>query len=196
MKYADINRRYTEIVAEWLAKGYTINAGTMGDSQGETAKVDLTNGHEIIRILVQNFTENEIYYLSGEEIIVGRYEGFALSPNEYYLGSTIWNNKLNILSRDRFYKLGLSKDGNPFYGTKAEAEGAAKREIERYIRASECSKPKSFTSDKAKKIAKRVIRREFGAKRICEPDIKVFTCVSGNQKAYCVSYKDRTYRLS
>ena len=26
MKYADINRRFTEIVAEWLAKGYSINS--------------------------------------------------------------------------------------------------------------------------------------------------------------------------
>ena len=52
MKYADINRRFTEIVAEWLAKGYSINTASMSGSQGETAKIDLTDGKEIVRILV------------------------------------------------------------------------------------------------------------------------------------------------
>lgn len=53
MKYADINRRFTEIVAEWLAKGYSINTASMSGSQGETAKIDLTDGKEIVRILVK-----------------------------------------------------------------------------------------------------------------------------------------------
>ena len=33
MKFADINKRFTEIVAEYIAKGYTINTKTM-DSCG------------------------------------------------------------------------------------------------------------------------------------------------------------------
>lgn len=35
MKFNEINKRYTELVTEYLNKGYHINAGTMAGSQGE-----------------------------------------------------------------------------------------------------------------------------------------------------------------
>lgn len=35
MKYIDINKRYTEIVTEYMARGYIINTRTMSGSQGE-----------------------------------------------------------------------------------------------------------------------------------------------------------------
>ena len=71
MKYADINRRFTEIVAEWLAKGYSINTASMSGSQGETAKIDLTDGKEIVRILVDRFSDYAAN-VEGVEIIVGK----------------------------------------------------------------------------------------------------------------------------
>jgi uncharacterized protein YeeX (DUF496 family) len=57
MKFAEINRRYTEAVAEWLAKGYTINTATMSGTQGEFAKIDLTDGKEIIRVVVAAYVK-------------------------------------------------------------------------------------------------------------------------------------------
>jgi len=50
MKFETINRKFTEVVSEWIGKGYAFNTATMGGSQGEIAKVDLTDGKEIIRI--------------------------------------------------------------------------------------------------------------------------------------------------
>ena len=44
MKYIDINQRFTAKVAEYIAKGYTINTATMSGSQGEVAHVDLARG--------------------------------------------------------------------------------------------------------------------------------------------------------
>ena len=43
MKYAEINKRYTEIVSEYISKGYILNTATMAGSQGEIASVDLTS---------------------------------------------------------------------------------------------------------------------------------------------------------
>ena len=43
MKYADINKKYTAIIAEHLAKGYTINTRSMCGSQGDYAHIDLTD---------------------------------------------------------------------------------------------------------------------------------------------------------
>ena len=37
----DVNRAFTEKVAELLGRGYQIHPGTMGGSQGEIAHVDL-----------------------------------------------------------------------------------------------------------------------------------------------------------
>lgn len=57
MKYADINKRYTEIVSEYMAAGYTLNSSTMSGSQGEIASIDLTDGKAIIRVLVSRFND-------------------------------------------------------------------------------------------------------------------------------------------
>ena len=79
MKYADINKRFTEIVAEYISKGYTINTASMRGSQGEIAKVDLTNGTEIIRVMVNNFSDLS-NGIDGIQITVGRSTDKAL-PN-------------------------------------------------------------------------------------------------------------------
>ena len=43
-KTKDINELFTKVVNKYLAKGYVFNLNTMSGSQGEIAKVDLTNG--------------------------------------------------------------------------------------------------------------------------------------------------------
>ena len=55
MTYADINKMFTAEVSKYLARGYHFNTASMSGSQGETAKVDLTNGTEIIRVLLRTF---------------------------------------------------------------------------------------------------------------------------------------------
>ena len=52
MNQNDINRAFTEKVAELLSRGYQIYPGTMNGSQGEIAHVDLYRGDEIIRVLL------------------------------------------------------------------------------------------------------------------------------------------------
>ena len=46
-------------------------------------------------------------------------------------------------------------------------------------------------SPKAMEVAKRIIRRQFGVKRICEADIKV----SKHDGTYTIGYKGKAYRL-
>lgn len=71
MTYEDINNRFTEIVAEYIAKGYTFNTSSMGGSQGEIANIDLTNGKEIIRVVVSSFN-NWRESVEGVEISIGK----------------------------------------------------------------------------------------------------------------------------
>lgn len=105
MKYIDINKRFTAIVAEYMAKGYTVNTTTMGGSQGEIANIDLTDGNEIIRVLVSSFHEWGDTSLESVEITVGRPTD-KVEPNSPVDHVTIWNNRLEVITVERFYQIG------------------------------------------------------------------------------------------
>ena len=189
MKYADVNKRYTEIVAEYIGKGYTINSASMSGSQGETSKVDLTNGSEIIRVMVENFSDWEAV-IEGVEIIVGRALDPDVVPHSNSGWATIWNNRLEILNQERFCKIGEDRRHGTYYGTEAEAKAARAKKLSRYI-ARESSRKTENLTDKAMEIAKRVIRREFNVKRIYDADVRVTRV----ENMYLVSYRNKTYRL-
>ena len=53
MKKNEIRIAYTQKVNELLNQGYTIFPDTMNGSQGEIAHIDLTNGSEILRVLLE-----------------------------------------------------------------------------------------------------------------------------------------------
>ena len=190
MNYADINKKYTATVTEYLAKGYTINTRTMSGSQGNYAHIDLTNGSEVIRIMVDAFFGSFDTPLNGLEIIVGRADS-EVEPNSENDYHTLWNTNLDILSRERFYEIGADRRHGKFYGTMEEATAAQELKVQRYIAKYQTGKSEDITS-KAMEIAKRIIRREFKVKRICEADVKV----SKSGKSYTVSYKGKAYRLN
>ena len=102
MKFIDINREFTAAASSYMAQGYYINAGTMGGSQGEVAHIDLTNGTEIIRVLLTTF--NNYLGTEGVELIVGRVKD-DIKPNQEDRWSTVWNERLEVISSKKFYRL-------------------------------------------------------------------------------------------
>ena len=193
MKYADINKRYTEIVTEWIGKGYTVNTATMSGSQGEKAKIDLTNGSKIIRILVCTFHdwgENT----EGVEIIVGKCTD-KVKPHDGIGYDTIWNNLLEVLHRERFYKIG--RNHSEHYGTQAEAKAAEEKSLERWCRKDIASYEKvDFTNPKAVQIAKSYILRKNICKRVNLDNISVYKTISKKgQVLYFIAYKATGYNL-
>lgn len=119
MKYADINKVFTEKVTEYMVKGYVLNSSTMKGSQGERAKVDLTNGSEIIRVCVVDFNDEERWFIRGTEILVGRSTDVVEANSESTWG-VIWTSELEILSEVRFYQVDETEAGK-VYGTRDEA---------------------------------------------------------------------------
>lgn len=190
MRYIDINKRYTEIVAEYIAKGYTINTASMGGSQGEIANIDLTNGTEIIRILVNSFTDwNSAYGLEGIEIVVGRNTDDVI-PNSYRRNDTIWNNRLEVLSCERFYKIGENRKSDILYGTIDEANAAIEKRVARYSVRN--PHPERFVPTKEMtEIAMRIVREKMGFSRIRAIDVKL----TKYKNSYSVSYHGKTYNL-
>ena len=125
MKRTELNTIFTAKVNEYLAKGYTFNTETMAGSQGEIAKVDLTNGEEIIRVIM----EREYNWELGDyfTIIVGR----ATEVEPGIGGSTIWNKDLEVLDQEIFYQAAHNSD---YLITEEEAERNANKHQARMAR--------------------------------------------------------------
>lgn len=128
MKYAEINKRYTNILSHYISNGYTVNTATMGNTMGDIAHIDLTNGSEIIRILLDNFHEFSNISLDGVEIVVGLAVD-AVNPNGF-AREIILNSQLEIIRKEKFYQVGIDYSKEKFYGTKKEAVKANKIYIE------------------------------------------------------------------
>lgn len=187
--FADINRRYTDIVNDYIQSGYDINTSTMSGSQGEIAKIDLTNGTEIVRILIDDETDYHNLASRYTEIIVGRVTD-DIAPDDKNSPRTVWNNHLEIISEERFYQITESWSKTVYYGTKEEAEEAANlrrfRSDARYISSQE-----QDITEKAFTIAKRVIARKLGCTRIINNRVSI---VHYDNK-YAVRYNSKSIVL-
>ena len=136
MTKQDIRNAYTQKVAELLAKGYSIFPDTMGGSQGEIAHIDLTNGSEIRRVLLERDTH--------WERIDGGYCGDVIrltvgkAGADTWVGSTwdgtVWNNRLEKISEIKWAEIGTRRrpDGNGWYTTIEEGVRISKIQMERY----------------------------------------------------------------
>ena len=190
MKYIDINRKFTAAVSSYMMQGYTLNSSTMGGSQGEIASIDLTNGTEIIRVLLNGFSDyKEMVTDGGIELIVGRVTD-DVHPNKANEYRTVWNNRLEVISSEKFYKLSGNRDDEPFYGTEEEATAATEKRFNRYRNHSSNHRTEDVT-DKAAPLVKEFVRREFGVKRVVANNIRVIK--RGN--AYTVTYNSHSAQL-
>ena len=172
MKYIDINRKFTEAVSSYIAKGYIINTASMAGHQGEVARIDLTNGQQVIRILLDSFTEwNDDLPMDGLKLVVGIATD-NVKPNDDERRDTIWNNRLEVISCEKFYKLNNVYADAKFYGTEDEAKAANEKRFNRYKNKSHSSSMEDIT-DKAAPVVKEYIREKFGVRRVKMEDIKV-----------------------
>ena len=155
MNKNDVSRIYTAKIAELLSAGYQINPWTMSGSQGEIAKVDLTNGSEIIRVLVEKsceFPAREIV-----TITIGR----AVEQE----GRIIWNHRLEVCSQIKFAQI-----AEDYYTTYDEGVKIEEKRAQRFARCANLPSPD--LSDAYKMIALRWIQRKPRMKSCQLKDIK------------------------
>ncbi len=191
MFYKDINAKFTAKVAELIARGYTINTATMSGSQGEISKVDLTDGKEVIRVLLDRFSGYAIG--EGLEIKVGRVPASeGVIPNAVSgLGARIiWNDKLEIISSETYYQVGRSRNGNVYYGTEEESNEARKKQLERY-KSRDIDETRELP-EASKRIALAYLRRQpkCKSKRVSDID-RVYHYGNG----YIISCNNTAYRI-
>lgn len=201
MKYAEINRRVTEIVAEYIRRGYSINTSTMGGGQGEVSHIDLTDGYSIIRIVVQHFYCKDDFYNDGYEIIVGRADDTvrADQPPANTVG-TIWNDRMNLFHREAFYEIGKRYGYPVWYGNRDEAIAARNVRTERTVRNYSISPDQNDSmTGNAVKIAERYIRRVTGIKRPNKEKLNVRHAIRHADGLiygqYIITYNGKSYIL-
>lgn len=196
MKFAEVNVRFTNKVAEYIAKGYVINTATMDGSQGEIAKVDLTNGKEIIRINLEKVHgyEEEVEELDGKGFW---YDGFKLTvgratddlkPNVADAYQTLWNNRIEVLFEEVYYIAGRNSN---YLVSREEAIEAQKKMVERCTRrAVENQNVTEDITEVAAPIVLSFVRRQPKCSRVKLDVIKVAR--NRDAKTGKVSYLIRT----
>ena len=191
MTYADINKMFTAEVSKYLALGYHFNTSTMNASEGELGKVDLTDGKEVVRVLLRTFSKD--WDKRGVELIVGRVaEKEEVRPDVAYSRNSIWNDRLEQISNQRFYEVNGYGDPDKFYGTEADAEAVSKVRMRRYAQRPN-RQNKDMTSAQTIKIAVPFIRRKLGIKNVDKKRVEVFRTPDHR---YIISYRGTGYQLN
>ena len=195
MTFTEINKKFTEAVAEYISKGYTVNTGSMSGSQGEIAHIDFTDGIEVIRIVLDTFHtsyESGSYFgsLDGMELIVGR----VPNSKEILSGrwATIWNNELEVISSERFYEVARKHyTDEKIYGTYEEAAATEEKRYTRYL-AKRTSKQAKVLTPSAQLIRQLKSRKGFSN----ATKTTIFVTRTPEKSGYDVSLKARDGHIS
>ena len=134
MKKQDIRNAYTAKVKELLNQGYTIYPDSMGGSQGEIAHIDLTDGKDIYRVLLNRdhrWERDEDGYIGDTiTLTVGK-----AAPDTRIFGNwddLVWNNRLEPCFQIEWAVLGKGRD--PWYTGLEEGRRCQRIQFERYRR--------------------------------------------------------------
>lgn len=201
MRYAEVNARFTAKVAEYIANGYVFNSSTMSGSQGEIAKVDLTNGKEIIRVNLGRAygRENGIdelggvsFWYDGLRLTVGRYTG-NLKPNISDTWQTLWSHEVDILFEEVYYSV---SGNNENLVTRDEAIKAYKKRVDRYRNRRDSKDNADDITLAAAPVVLSFVKRQPKCSRVKLSDINSVVRAKDNGKTrYIISVKNRTFTL-
>ena len=147
MKMKDIKAAATKIVSIYIGWGYTLSE-TMSGHQGELLKVDLTNGMEIIRVLID---DRRHYFDKLDEV--------AIEVRRYVFGkdirnekSNVWNSQGELIAESVYYKLARYYEGDWYTDNKDEAESALELKNTRRDIKYSSSKSGVYTDNKRKSV--------------------------------------------
>lgn len=197
MKKQEIERMYTEKVAELLNQGWRVHASTMPGHQGEIAHIDLTDGNEIRRVLL----ERELAWshlddgFHGDRITIT----VGMNTEQVWPGwdSTIWNQRLEVLSQIEMAEIQTPDRRHPdgWYTDFDEAVRISKirharREAQRLADAKELG-------DAYKSIALRWLRKQPKMKTCKLEDITKMTAwrTSDGHRSFRIEAKGKKYTL-
>ena len=194
MKFKEINQKYTAKVAEYLAKGYVINTATMSGSQGELAKIDLTDGEKVVRIMLTRASGWGDWWWEGYKLVVGIATD-SVKIHDFDTWSTIWNERLDIIEEETFYRVG-NDSRKDWFVTSEESKAGYEKMVARYSDKEEVDKDIDL-GEKGAKIVLPFVKKQYRCGRAKACDVKVVKKIRKNYGVrYYVSYKNHTWTLT
>lgn len=198
MNRFDIDKKFTELVAYYLADGWILNTKSMCGHQGEEGKVDLVKGDELVRIWLSR-ENNFNWNIDGEwhgyimHLRIGRWNRPASDSIRH--NWTVWMRDLDVIMNLEFYE--VSSDGDGWYVEDLdEALKVQEKRNNNWIKHA-ISFEKDITSARSKEIAVKYLKRVCGYKRVSSDKIVVKKNFSTdmNHAAYYVYYNGNSYRV-
>ena len=188
-KREDIESKYTEIISRYIRNGYVIYPESMSGSQGEIAKIDLTDGKEIVRVYIESkshYGSKEDNWFSYESIDITT----EVHPFEAQAGlfSTIWTGKGREIERLEYCRLRGRYSGslNGSYTTKDEyvrmCKDSEQKRIER--RQNNREDDDVITSKKVYDKLLEIVKAQRGCKTVTMKDILGARKIDGKYVVY------------
>ena len=198
MKKQEIRKAYTEKVSELLADGYIIFPDTMRGHQGEIAHIDLSNGSEILRVLLYRdcrYDRDEKGYHGDTMVLV---VGKAAEDTRVYdnWDGTIWNQRLEPRFQIEWAEISDgSRRGSDWYTTLEEGARIQEKQYARY--KAQDSRIREELGQAFKSIALKWVRRQPRMKSCRLEDIERMERVIGcNERRYFeIRAKGKTYTM-
>ena len=177
MKKQEISAKVTEIINNYLSKGYVIYPKAMGGSQGQDFDIVLRNGNDGVAISgwsSGSYRSSKKYGMSMdtyeiwiETFNVGMFEDYDyVFWLQFDKDSYNWKEDQQVIS---YFKPSHDKD---WYVTEDEAVAIYEKQCKRAeFKYNKHSTIKTFKSDKAKKLAVDIARKHPGYKRTKLEDV-------------------------
>lgn len=200
MNRNDIDRLFTQKVAEHLAEGFQISAtsGSMRGSQGEIAKVDLIKGNEFRRIWMDltTFSWSDAYN-GFVTITVARCAADEIRQTQRHFDATVWTDRLEVCS-----EIKLARVTDDYFVSPEEGAAMAAKRNQRIYNRQEHPYYRPM-GEAAKEIALRWVRKQPRMKSCRLEDITSVRRVNrrdwGNATpelaGYEIEAKGKTYTL-
>lgn len=177
MELKDLVTKATNITGDYIKNGWIFNPGTMGGSQGEMLKVDLTKDFEGGPATVRISITKSFFYLDDYYRFTVESFDTGFDPSS---STILWNGK-GFTGLDEYY--GIKRDGSIYYmGTKADIDNAGRRKQQRWDYKTFNCPPKEVDS-KYYPIFKKIVQsfNKPGWKRF---DIKSVSIRADDSKKY------------
>lgn len=190
MKKQDVIDNFSKMVGSLLEKGYTFNSQMMSGSQGEVIKVGLQKGNDGVALSIFRKDierkDDPFWYFCDSLVLYA--ETFNVSDWEAE-ESTYWYGKersYKNISEIVFYSIFTKRhrgEDDWFTLNERDAAKAMDKWIDRYnTRRSMQTERKEFTSQEAKELAVKILRKVPGYKRAKTEDVDLIRKVCYKDK--------------
>lgn len=198
MKKFEINKKFTEIVNNYISDGYVINLVSMSGSQGEECKVDLVKGDQLVRIWTNSENSSSYYNRTinswNGNMLVLRIGVWKYPAKNSFNETTVWMQDFTVIESYTFYEIERSVE---YTEDLNEALQIQEKRYSRYKNHDHnFGNIISYREDNgAKVIAAKYLKSKEGYKRISYDKMKIQKIIDNKEVRYVIIYNNNRYVL-